>query len=380
MATRTRSRQGFTLVELLVVIAIIAILIALLFPAIQAVREAARKNTCKSNLKNLGTALHNYAGDHNERLPGSADATVTAMENNTPGNSDSTDLSDPTRGVWSWIVHLLPYMEGRAIYDEMDLQEDVNHTSDAGQEGNNYAILKPIPLLRCPTYQGSAFSEAQEYQQFQSVMAATGGKTGPYITNYLALGATDVSRLFPQSSDEEPNGVMYPKSKTGLSMSDGTSSTVILTETREDVYAAWFDGVTGAVAGFIDRAEQGQKVQNGYLPKNVSLGYQYEYPDEGQLRPALNRGGGHQRADRNKVKVYMASGQGHSGQGDNDPDDQGGQKWGPSSEHAAITHVLFGDTQVRVVTDQIDHAVWMWLITRDGRESIDVTTFDRQGQ
>ena len=58
-----KKNNGISLIELLIVIVIIAILFALMVPAIQSVREAARRTQCKSRLHNLGIAYHNRAAN-----------------------------------------------------------------------------------------------------------------------------------------------------------------------------------------------------------------------------------------------------------------------------------------------------------------------------
>jgi prepilin-type processing-associated H-X9-DG protein/prepilin-type N-terminal cleavage/methylation domain-containing protein len=71
----SRFWKGFTLIELLVVISLIVILAAILLPVFAQVREAARKSTCQSNLKQIGAAVLMYAQDYDDTLPnaGSSD-------------------------------------------------------------------------------------------------------------------------------------------------------------------------------------------------------------------------------------------------------------------------------------------------------------------
>lgn len=69
MMHRVSSRKGFTLIELMIVIAIIAILAAILVPNFIRARAQGQVTSCKSNLKNIGTACEMYATDHGGRYP-----------------------------------------------------------------------------------------------------------------------------------------------------------------------------------------------------------------------------------------------------------------------------------------------------------------------
>ncbi len=101
------SRGAFTLVELLVVIAIIGILIGLLLPAVQSVREAARRIQCSNNLKQIGLAFLNHEEAHGH-LP--------------TGGWGWGWIGDPDRGFsekqpGGWGFNVLPFIEQSALHD-----------------------------------------------------------------------------------------------------------------------------------------------------------------------------------------------------------------------------------------------------------------------
>lgn len=145
-------RSAFTLIELLVVIAIIAILIALLLPAVQQAREAARRTHCKSNLKQLGIALHNYHESHRTFPPGY--------------------VSGSSPYAYGWGTMLLPYIEQKSLYDSL-----------------NFGSVTAMPQNALVMYQCPSDNELGG--KATSSLTTAGGLTGVTASSCAACAGTN---------------------------------------------------------------------------------------------------------------------------------------------------------------------------------------------
>ena len=113
------------------VIAIVAILAAVTLPAVQMAREAARRATCHSNLRQVGLAMQMYVGAHG-----------VFPQGRPPGGLPADHLLPGRLGLTgrSAFVAVLPYLDGQAVYDRFNFStpwfhSTVNHTAELGRPG-----------------------------------------------------------------------------------------------------------------------------------------------------------------------------------------------------------------------------------------------------
>lgn len=210
-------QSGFTLIELLVVIAIIATLVAILLPAVQQAREAARRSTCKNNLKQIGIAFHNYHDTHN---------TLPPQHIRCWGGGCVTGT---TQNGWAGsgpFVQILPFMEQAALYDAFDTNNDYTN-------GNNNTLRNnKIPAYLCPT--DIAYGGTQAGMNY----ATCGGSTIDFW-NDTNNGMFQTRRINPFSNviDGLSNTIMAGEILKG----DGTQTTTSDTDiVRIDSASATF--------------------------------------------------------------------------------------------------------------------------------------------
>ncbi len=144
-----KRRSAFTLIELLVVIAIIAILAAILFPVFAQAKQAAKKTTSISNVKQLGTAIQIYLGDSDDYYP---------MSEYGGGGSGAPHIT--------WTTEIYPYVKNSRTF------RTANGTVEAwGTDGLFRSPSYPKPALSNPTTEAEAEVGAHSYGVHHSIFA-----------------------------------------------------------------------------------------------------------------------------------------------------------------------------------------------------------------
>ena len=192
-ATATsRRKKGVTLIKVLVIVAILGLAIVFFLPVHRGAREAARRNSCVNNLKQIALALHNYADVYHALPPA-----YTADADGKP--------------LHSWRTLILPYMEESQLYKTIDLSKPWDDPTNAK------AFNTAISGYQCPS-----------------------DKLPANQTTYLAIVG--------------PNSCLKPgEYRTFADITDGTAKTLMVIEVSSDQAVPWMspkDADVQAVMGF----------------------------------------------------------------------------------------------------------------------------------
>ena len=323
-----KQKTGFTLVELLVVIAIIGILIGMLLPAVQSVREAARRISCSNNMKQQGLGILNFESARQE-FP-SAGQAKNADGDNVFYAEDGTleGLGNASQGFQTLI---LPYIEQNAVFDlyNLDYRYDFD-PSQAEAPTNQQAAQSVISSYLCPSVAGRSTEVDGEGYGFTDYSAPV--TVSPTLSQLPANADRYICAL--NGNSDRGIGTIY----------DGTSNTIAIAEDAGRV-----DVATG---GFMTIKTM-EPMTDG-TPANRRV---WAWADADS---AFN-------VDRNL---------------NNNPTPQGGPAdfpWsktnnGPNEEafsfHPGGANMTMADGSVQFISDSIDSLVFAGLMSKDGGEIV----------
>ncbi|QDT95667.1 DUF1559 domain-containing protein [Gimesia aquarii] len=247
------NRRGFTLIELLVVIAIIAILIALLLPAVQQAREAARRSTCKNNLKQMGLALHNYHDTHRVFPASVYNKGVCGTAYTAPGHGNCLVMN--TNGL----LMLLPFIDQTALYNQYNFNSAMGEavastpgysaqTGPSGScsqtvlgnpatNGNGALHQTKIDVLHCPS-QPKTEELTADTPTYRAASGVVGRKTNYDFIVYANYRHANCNDWRTSALTAFTNRRMFgDNSYCSLAdIIDGSSNTLAMGETKYDVY------------------------------------------------------------------------------------------------------------------------------------------------
>lgn len=216
-----KRRIAFTLVELLIVIAIIGILISLMLPAVNSVREAARKMECANKIRQIGLALHHFHENKGKFPPGATTVPIQPRQLHTG------------YGV-SWLLQILPYHEENNTFDHVDMEAISAGDLDYGVA--NIPALQDFAagLYSCPSSPMDKFSflGTSQVRVFLANYAGVAGADGQDPKNRYNGGANNVHAY---------NGILFANSAIQFGhIRDGTTNVMMVAEQSD--YAIHSDG------------------------------------------------------------------------------------------------------------------------------------------
>ncbi len=318
------SRRGFTLIELLVVIAIIAILIALLLPAVQQAREAARRSSCKANLKQLGIGLHNYHDTFGRFCRGGGGPHSRASE-------------------YSGLISLLPTIEQNALFELWE-----NGAYPRSWTGGPENVTQ-VSVFLCPS---------------DPVPAPHGSAGGSAQKNYFFCYGTTAAGNYNQATTGLFGIESYSRFRD---ITDGSSNTIALSERAHRQGGSDVLGNTRHSVTPLDKSQCLSHVNGNVYDDSASI----VSWSAGSL---WSFGHPHWNAF---TTITAPNGPSCSTGGDN-PSNQSGI-WSASSRHTGGVQVVMADGAVRFISENIDSnggpsgfGLWGSLGTRAGGEVVEL--------
>ena len=355
-----RPRNGFTLVELLVVIAIIGILIGMLLPAVQQVREAARRTSCANNIRQIALACHNYESafgefpdgfyqvDHQELVT----AGVATPESSSPsGNPYTIRYFGHTV-----FAKILPYVEQNNVYDLWDFtdhadnakQNSVNPVTGLLDQGAPSAA--DIPVYVCP-------SDGFEQTVVELDVTGTARPLGWFgVTSYAGNLGTFSGYFGDQ--DLQDNGIMF---FTGPNSQAFSSQSNLVDDADPTEMGSIIDGTSNTIMF-------GEKYHRDQVFDDVLVPSRSRYPIAKVAAWGWFGGGrGHNHvlgSSRVPINYELPEGT---------PDD-----WEPKDErlsafgsgHPGGANFAFSDGSTTFLRETLDQVTYQFLCTRQGGEVV----------
>jgi len=334
---RPAHSAGFTLIELLVVIGVLAVLVALLIPAVQRARESMRRIQCANNLKQIGTALHNYHGSHNV-LPFGVGADRDDFVS-------SWGSLDDRR--YSALSQLLPYLDQAAVYSQINFNVAPFHpyvnaatgdTEVAESNGtlvtNGSAAVAVLPAFLCPS----------DVDRLQSLWGHN---------NYRSCNGSTWS-------GRKGNGMFGQISSVRFSaVSDGLSNTAMFSERAK---GTWDHAVYDPLSDLYDLAgiwteDAFREACHALNPATAATYHQDVEAGQNWLEGNMNWTRYNHLVPPNRVSC------------------KNGLTWdgvamAASSRHAGGVNLLLGDGSLRFISELIDEPAWRGLGTIAGADTV----------